>query len=383
MNLKRWTVALAAALALAACGREAQTPAGQTPAAESTTGPGAAQSTTGPIAGDGSAGDAVARLNDVVLTRQELDQRVARIQEGAKKVPTAMPGQPEPPTPQVPSALEVETTLVSQFIDQTLILSLARQKGITVEDKEIDALIDQFRQTIPQQTGGTLDDAIQNQLGLPGSESSEFRLFTSFIVAQQKLANSLVTTDTVRMELTEEVRSQTQEKIDQVHSAHILVETEEQAKEVLARLDKGEKFEDLAKELSKDPGSGANGGDLGFVSRGQFVPEFEKAIFDELKPGETTKTAVKSQFGYHIIKVIERAERPKMTEEEANQQIEQRLPQQLQMRRQEELQKLVDGEREKAKSEGRLVQPTYPTPTPLPMPTEAPAAPTTQATAQP
>lgn len=84
------------------------------------------------------------------------------------------------------------------------------------------------------------------------------------------------------------------------HARHILVKTEAEAKKLIAELDKKAKFEDLAKKYSKDPGSAKNGGLLDWSDRRAFVPEFSDALAS-LKKGETTKTPVKTQFGYHII----------------------------------------------------------------------------------
>ena len=83
---------------------------------------------------------------------------------------------------------------------------------------------------------------------------------------------------------------------------HILVEKEDEAKSLIKQINGGAKFEDLAKKNSKDPGSGANGGDLDFATPGSYVPEFSQAMV-ELKKGEMTDTPVKSQFGWHIIKL--------------------------------------------------------------------------------
>ena len=117
---------------------------------------------------------------------------------------------------------------------------------------------------------------------------------------------------------------------------HILVEKEDQAQKILADLKKGAKFEDLAKKQSKDPGSGANGGDLDWAAPGSFVPEFSEAMI-KLKKGETTPAPVKSQFGYHIIRVddIRQAQLPKM--EEVKPQIVQQLQQQRLQTYQEDL----------------------------------------------
>jgi peptidyl-prolyl cis-trans isomerase C len=83
-------------------------------------------------------------------------------------------------------------------------------------------------------------------------------------------------------------------------ASHILVEKEEDANKIIEQLGKGDKFEDLAKSKSKDPGSAANGGDLDWANPNSFVPEFSKAMVS-LKKGEFSKVPVKSQFGYHVI----------------------------------------------------------------------------------
>lgn len=86
---------------------------------------------------------------------------------------------------------------------------------------------------------------------------------------------------------------------DKIHCAHILVKTETEAKNVKARIDKGEKFGAIAKNVSLCS-SAKNSGDLGTFTRGKMVKEFEKAAF-ELEKGQTSGP-VKTQFGYHIIK---------------------------------------------------------------------------------
>ena len=83
---------------------------------------------------------------------------------------------------------------------------------------------------------------------------------------------------------------------------HILVKTEAEAKKIIADLGKKAKFEDLAKKHSQDPGSAKNGGALDWSDRRAYVPEFSDALAG-LKKGETTKTPVKTQFGYHVIRL--------------------------------------------------------------------------------
>jgi peptidyl-prolyl cis-trans isomerase C len=92
----------------------------------------------------------------------------------------------------------------------------------------------------------------------------------------------------------------------EVHARHILVETEDEAKAIKAELDKGADFAELAKKKSKDPGA-SDGGDLGFFTKDQMVPEFSAVAF-ALEPGKISDP-VKSQFGWHIIKVEEKRNR--------------------------------------------------------------------------
>ena len=87
---------------------------------------------------------------------------------------------------------------------------------------------------------------------------------------------------------------------EEISAKHILVDSEDAANHILKKLSEGESFEELAMEYSTCP-SGKRGGDLGQFSRGMMVKPFEDAAF-ALKPGETTKTPVKTQFGYHLIK---------------------------------------------------------------------------------
>ena len=108
---------------------------------------------------------------------------------------------------------------------------------------------------------------------------------------------------------------------------HILVEKEDEAKALIKQLNGGASFEELAKKNSKDPGSGANGGDLDFAAPGSYVPEFSQAMV-KLKKGEMTQEPVKTQFGYHIIKLEDTREAQFPPFEEVKGQLKQRLEQQ-------------------------------------------------------
>ncbi|HEY7687197.1 MAG TPA: peptidylprolyl isomerase [Dongiaceae bacterium] len=117
-------------------------------------------------------------------------------------------------------------------------------------------------------------------------------------------------------------------KQDEVKARHILVEKEDEAKAIIVQLDGGGDFSAIAKEKSKDPGSGPKGGDLGYFVAGQMVPEFSDAAF-KLQKGEYTKTPVKSQFGWHVIIVDDRRPKAPPTLEEARGTIEQIMSNEL------------------------------------------------------
>ncbi len=119
---------------------------------------------------------------------------------------------------------------------------------------------------------------------------------------------------------------------------HILVEKEETAKAIIAQLKKGGKFEDIAKKQSKDTGSGANGGDLDWANAASYVKEFSDAMV-ALTKGKMTETPVKSQFGYHVIRLEDVREAKLPSIDDVKPQIKQQLEQQKLAKFQEDLRK--------------------------------------------
>ncbi len=119
---------------------------------------------------------------------------------------------------------------------------------------------------------------------------------------------------------------------------HILVENEDEAKALIAQIKGGAKFEDLAKAKSKDPGSGANGGDLDFAKPENYVPEFGQAM-TKLKKGEMTETPVKTQFGWHIIQLDDTREAQFPDFDSVKPQLQQRLAQMKLQKFQDDLRK--------------------------------------------
>ncbi|MBI3419782.1 MAG: peptidylprolyl isomerase [Proteobacteria bacterium] len=115
---------------------------------------------------------------------------------------------------------------------------------------------------------------------------------------------------------------------EEVKARHILVKTEAEAKDVIAQLGKGGDFAKLAAEKSTDKGSAANGGDLGYFSKSSMVPAFADAAF-AMKPGEVSKTPVKTDFGYHVIKVEDRRTAPPVSYDKVKPQIEAQVADEL------------------------------------------------------
>ncbi|MVT68660.1 peptidylprolyl isomerase [Bradyrhizobium pachyrhizi] len=139
-------------------------------------------------------------------------------------------------------------------------------------------------------------------------------LMDSLLASEGKAA----TTDDAMKKVYEEAAKQITGE-QEVRARHILVETEDEAKAIKAELDKGADFGELAKKKSKDPGA-SDGGDLGFFTKEQMVPEFSAVAFS-LEPGKISDP-VKSQFGWHIIKVEEKRNRKAPDFEQVKAQIE-------------------------------------------------------------
>lgn len=131
---------------------------------------------------------------------------------------------------------------------------------------------------------------------------------TDFGMDENSFRNYFFIQPLLRQKVMDSITKDLQPEEEQVWARHILVATEEEANQVYDRLVAGEDFGDLAKELSTDTGSGALGGDLGWFGRGRMVQEFENAAFSQAI-GEIGKP-VQSQYGYHIIQILGRENRP-------------------------------------------------------------------------
>ena len=111
---------------------------------------------------------------------------------------------------------------------------------------------------------------------------------------------------------------------EEVHAKHILVDNEADAKKVIAELNGGADFAALSKQYSKDPSAAEQGGDLGFFKKDEMVPEFATAAF-ALQPGQITQTPVHSQFGWHVILLVERRPAAPPTFDKAREELRQKM----------------------------------------------------------
>lgn len=203
---------------------------------------------------------------------------------------------------------EIAKAVVDQLIAQRLVVQEGRKRNITAGDKDIQEQIAAIKQRFPGEAEFTAALA-RNGLTLTG-----LREMISISITQRNVAGAVavpaVSDDEVRKQY--DTNPALYDKPAQIKASHILLritdkDTESvaaaKAKVILARLSDGAKFEDLAKQYSEDPGSAERGGDLGYVTKGTLVKEFE-AVAWELKPGQTSG-AVRTQYGLHIIRVHE------------------------------------------------------------------------------
>jgi len=184
-----------------------------------------------------------------------------------------------------------------------------------------------------------LTEAKRANLSEDPEVKSEMRLAQDNILEQtyiERKVAAAVTDDAVKARYEEMIKAAPGK--EEVHARHILLESEADAKQVIADLKGGAKFEDIAKAKSKDPSASQNGGDLGFFAKDEMVPEFSAAAF-ALKDGEVSSEPVKTQFGWHVIQVIERRTAPPPTLEESKSTIEDQLRKQAAQKVIEDLEK--------------------------------------------
>jgi foldase protein PrsA len=223
-----------------------------------------------------------ALVNGQPISRQEYEKQVAQVEaffiqegldlesaEGSERLAQA------------------RRQVLEQMIDQELIRQAAEGMGVSIADSQLESSL----QDIIDQSGGR--EEFDHSLQAMNTTYEDFR---------QMLLDQLLS-EAVYSEVTESISS----TAEQAHVRHILVTTRERAEEVLVRLQAGEDFAFLAGEYSEDISTRETGGDVGFFPRGVMPPEVEEVAFS-LETGEVSGI-VESQFGFHIVQVLERGER--------------------------------------------------------------------------
>ncbi|USK60126.1 peptidylprolyl isomerase [Peribacillus asahii] len=209
------------------------------------------------------------------------------------------------------------TDTLNTMITNKMIELEAKKQNVTVSDediqKELDVLIEQYGD----------EETLKGQLEASGSSMDDLKDdIVQYLQTRKLIEPSIKITD-------EEIKTYFEENKDslgqaeQVEASHILVEDKATAEEVLKKLENGGDFAELAKEYSTDEGSAANGGSLGYFGKGQMVAEFEDAAF-KLEVGKISEP-VKTEHGYHIIKVTDKKEAKEATLKDSKEQIKETL----------------------------------------------------------
>ena len=196
---------------------------------------------------------------------------------------------------------------VDELIEAELVREEAARRGSAASQDELDTALRMLFSEQPAVgqalgTGGSAAPTLS--LEQAGTELKAI-LDRGKLLTEDEVRGLVLEPSVLKEELTAALSESAKTTAEQVRARHILVDDEAVAADVRARLDRGEDFAAVAKELSRDPGSKDKGGELGWFPRGQMVPEFEAAAFS-LQTGEISQP-IKTSFGYHLVQVEEKA----------------------------------------------------------------------------
>lgn len=215
---------------------------------------------------------------------------------------------------------EIRASLIDHLVERQLILNEAAKRKVTVTPAEVDAKIAELSKSLPPGTD------IKQALVAQGMTLKDLQTEVHDGLVIQAVAGAITAGVAVTDEEAEAYYNghlTEYDRPEEVRVRHILVQDKAKAEELLTQLKGGANFEALAKEHSEDPGSGAEGGDLGFFGKGRMVPEFEAVAF-KLKPGELSGL-VQTQFGYHILQGVDHRDARRVPLAEAKEEIKTKL----------------------------------------------------------
>ncbi|MBI4318384.1 MAG: peptidylprolyl isomerase [Chloroflexi bacterium] len=240
--------------------------------------------------------------------------------------------------------------VLDDMIEGELIRQEAERRGIKVSAQEIDqALVQQFT-PVSATNPMTSTEAPADQTAAPSDPPTKTKtldevrgelrqaLERTGLFTESEYHRLALEPKLLKDKLSKAMGDEVQTTAEQVHARHILVDTEQEAKDVREMLNQGQDFGALARERSKDPGSKDKDGDLDWFARGVMTPEFEEAAFI-MNPGEISDP-VQTTFGYHVIKVEERDANRQLSEVQLAQARAAALPQWLQDQQATEAQKI-------------------------------------------
>jgi peptidyl-prolyl cis-trans isomerase C len=335
---------LIVALVICGCSKSSTAAAGPAPAGAAA----GSQATTAPAPAPkpvpAQIPDVVARVNGEAVTKTDFDRAVQNLEARA--------GGPIP----AEQRDQVLRGVLDQIIGYTVLVQEGRTRKVTVPDSDVDARITQIRGQFPSEDEFTKMLA-ERKLTLDQVKSDVRRDMTITKLIDGEIASKIAVTPAQVDDFYAKNPDQFKEG-ESVRASHILIgvpkgadaaakaQARTKAEQVLTDVKAGKDFAALAKEHSADPGSAANGGDLGFFQQGQMVGPFNDAAFT-LAPG-TTSDLVETDFGFHIIKVVEKKEGRTIPLEEVKPQVEQYLER---LNRQQQTDAFVNGLKAKGKIE--------------------------------
>ena len=204
---------------------------------------------------------------------------------------------------------ELDKVLQSQYgqsvLDTLIINKIVEQEAEKLDIKLTDEEIEEEYKVYTESYGG--EDALKKALESLNMTTEDIKNDIRIYLLTVKVMEDYVDLTEEDVKAYFEENKESFATPEQVEASHILVEDEATANEVIEKLNAGEDFAELAKEYSTDESNAAEGGALGFFGRGQMVEEFENAAF-AMNVGEVSKTPVKTEHGYHIIKVTDKTE---------------------------------------------------------------------------
>ena len=268
----------------------------------------------------GCGGKRVAVVNGEVIRETDLERELRRAQSYYENQGIDFAGENG-------SRLQndLRELVLEQMITETVLRQEARRRGIQATAEQVERRIEEEKALM----GGdaAYRQALQEQLQM---SEAEYRQELEEQLTLEALYRQVVAGQEVGPQEVADYYEQNKEQFvipEQVRASHILLNTEEEARQVLAQLRGGARFEQLAAERSVDPSAKENQGDLGYFDReASLAAEFKEAAFS-LKVGEVTPSPVKTQFGYHLIRLVDRTPARQQPLEEVRGAIVERLRQ--------------------------------------------------------